>query len=96
MSERVVELSHELANDIWHGPPDAKLFKSALMTGAEIPGGPIDGCIAIVTDGIPEDAVVAGPVKNPYHRTYEYRVISEQWPEDATPWFNPTATWVKK
>lgn len=94
MNERVVELSAALALDIWGGPPNAKEFKRSLIHGAEIPGGPIDGYRAFISEGLPDDAVVAGPEKNVIHETWEYRVISNEWPDDGRSWFTPVATWV--
>lgn len=94
-TERVVDISHALAADVWGGPPDAEAFKRDLAHGREIPGGPVDGYRAFVTEGIPDDAVVAGPENDPIRRAWKYRVISNQWPDDGKTWFTPVATWQK-
>lgn len=92
-TERLVEISHAVALDVWGGPLDAGTFKRVLAQGAEVPGGPVDGARAFIVEGIPEDAVVSAPENNPIHLTYEYRVISDQWPDDGKSWFVPVAKW---
>ena len=91
--ERVVEITHELAYDVWGEAPNAEVFKRDLTVGKEFPGGPVDGHIAIVVEGIPDDAVVAGPENDPIHRAWRYFVQSEQWPDQGWWWFCPVVEW---